>query len=170
MRTTSKPSWLTESADTSSINADPLYPEAETATNEPSSSRWERLRTRLRRFDAAARRLLFFIGGVAAALIAILLYNALTPASHQVTTREVRDTVAQAIASATPLPAFSEQVYQVIQPSLVLIQADRPGIGDKGERGLGSGVIINDQGDIITALHVVTDADKIQLTFADGTE
>ena len=60
------------------------------------------------------------------------------------TTQQVNDTVARALASATPEPAFSERVYRVVQPSLVLIQTDEPGGGGTVEHGLGSGVIIND--------------------------
>jgi S1-C subfamily serine protease len=107
---------------------------------------------------------------VIAALVALLLYNVLVPAPHQLTTREVSDTVAQVLASATPAPPFSAQVYQVIQPSLVLIQTQAAGADGKDDHGLGSGVVIDDQGDILTSLHVVTDATDIQLTFADGTE
>ncbi|MGH2523623.1 MAG: hypothetical protein ACRDH2_14055, partial [Anaerolineales bacterium] len=79
------------------------------------------------------------------------------------------DTVAQALASATPPPAFSARVYQVIQPSLVLIQTQAPGANGDDEDGLGSGVVINDSGDILTSLHVVANAADIQITFADGT-
>ncbi len=110
-----------------------------------------------------------FASGVLAALVALLLYNALVPAPHQVTTREVKDTVAQAMASATPPPAYSEQVYQVIQPSLVLIQTSMRDAEGKDEHGLGSGVVINDSGNILTALHVVTNSTAITVTFADGT-
>src|SRR5204862_1836647 len=35
---------------------------------------------------------------------------------------------------------------------------------------LGSGVIIDDRGDILTSFHVVANATDIQLTFADGTQ
>jgi len=42
--------------------------------------------------------------------------------------------------------------------------------GDERASGLGSGVVISDQGDILTALHVVEDAQEIQLTFADGSQ
>jgi S1-C subfamily serine protease len=35
--------------------------------------------------------------------------------------------------------------------------------------GLGSGVIVNQRGDILTSLHVVDGATKIDITFADGT-
>jgi S1-C subfamily serine protease len=74
------------------------------------------------------------------------------------------------MASATPPPAYSEIVYQIIQPSLVLIQTKGTGADGKTESGLGSGVIIDDSGDILTSLHVVTDTTSIQVTFADGTQ
>jgi len=105
-----------------------------------------------------------------AVLVALLLYNVFVPAPHQLTTREVNDVVAQALATATPPPAFSARVYQVIQPSLVLIQTQDPGANGKTEHGVGSGVIIDDRGDILTSLHVVANATDIQLTFADGTQ
>jgi S1-C subfamily serine protease len=138
--------------------------------NEPSASRSKLWRGRLQHFRASVRRAAPFAAGVLAALVALLLYNVLFPGSHQLTTREVNDTVAQALASATPPPAFSERVYQAIQPSLVLIQTQAPDVEGKVEDSLGSGVVIDDSGDILTALHVVTNAADIQLTFADGTQ
>lgn len=138
--------------------------------NEPSATRMGVWRGRLQRFRAGVRRGLPFISGIFAALIALLLYNAIAPRPHQLTTREVNDTVAQALASATPAPAYSERVYQAIQPSLVLILVQDPGIDGKTEKGLGSGVVVNDSGDILTSLHVVAGATDIQLTFADGTQ
>ena len=131
--------------------------------SETPASRSELWRQRLRRLRAGLRRIVPFASGVLAALVALLLYNALVPAPHQLTTREVNDTVAQAMASATPPPAYSERVYQVIQPSLVLIQTARGTPDGEDEHGLGSGVVINDSGDILTSLHVVADATDIQL-------
>lgn len=141
------------------------------------------MRERLGRFRMRARGPLLFASGVIAALAALLLYNALTPAAPPLTQRDVNDTVAQAMASATPLPPFSVGVQQAIMPSLVLIQTRTIGEPDAGEnagsgssndenkgRGLGSGVVINDQGAVLTSLHVVAGADQIELTFADGTQ
>ena len=138
--------------------------------NEPSASRSELWRRRLQRLRAGVRSAAPFASGVLAALAALLLYNLLVPGPHQLTTREVNDTVAQALASATPPPAFSARVYQVIRPSLVLIQSEAPGANGKVESSLGSGVVIDDSGDILTSLHVVTPAHDIQVTFADGTQ
>ncbi len=74
------------------------------------------------------------------------------------------------MASATPPPAYSDLVYQVIQPSLVAIETKGTGADGKPEDGLGSGVIIDQNGDILTSLHVVADATDITLLFADGTK
>jgi S1-C subfamily serine protease len=107
---------------------------------------------------------------VLAALVALLLYNILFPAPPQLTAREVNDSIVQVLASATPPPAFSARVYQAIQPSLVLIQTKGPDKNGDSEDGLGTGIVINDRGDILTSLHVVEGATDIQLLFADGSE
>ena len=127
-------------------------------------------RDRLQRLAARARRALPFVSGIFAALVALMLYNAIFPAPQPLTARQVNDTVAQALASATPPPAYSTLVYQAIQPSLVLIQAKALDADGKEEDVLGSGVVIDEFGDILTSLHVVTDATDIQVTFADGTQ
>jgi S1-C subfamily serine protease len=125
---------------------------------------------RLRRLRAGVKRAMPFISGMIAALGALLIYNLLFPGPPPLTTRDVNDTVAQALASATPPPAFSARVFQVIQPSLVVVQTRSPGEDGEEDNGLGSGVVITDRGEILTSLHVVSDATEILLTFADGTQ
>lgn len=125
-----------------------------------------------------------FTAGAVAALVILLLHSWLTPAPVLLTTRDVENSIAQAMASATPRAAFSAQVYEIIRPSLVLIETD-PMTGDGAVRynpsvndlhlvqdeddGIGTGVIVNDTGDILTSLHVIAVANTIQVTFADGT-
>jgi S1-C subfamily serine protease len=138
--------------------------------NDNSTSRldvWWGKRKRLHNvFQSAA----LFVFGMLAVLVALLLYHALVPSSPQLTSRQVNDTVAQALASATPPPAFSTLVYQIIRPSLVYIQTKAPGDNGDTENSLGSGVVVDIQGDILTSLHVVADATEIQVIFADGTQ
>ena len=55
-----------------------------------------------------------------------------------------------------------------ITPSLVIVTAQRTDPGNIDTR-LGSGVVINAAGAVLTALHVVDGASRIQLAFADGT-
>jgi S1-C subfamily serine protease len=138
--------------------------------SEPSASPLELWRQRLQRLRTFVRSAAPFAAGVLAALVAILLYNVLFPAPPPLTTHEVNDSIAQAFASATPPPAFSARVYQAIRPSLVFIQTEVPGEEGEVDNGLGSGVVIDDKGNILTSLHVVAGASDIQLIFADGTE
>ena len=116
-------------------------------------------------------RLASFAFGAVVALLAVFVYGVLVPGPPRLTQRDVDDTVANALASVTPAPAFSEVVFQFVRPSLVLIQTKQPlgnGTPDD-ERGLGSGVVVTFGGDILTSLHVVESATEIEVTFADGT-
>ena len=75
-------------------------------------------------------------------------------------------------APPTPRPSPSPsaapsvaQIFAAIAPSVVFIEAARTGA--KGDTG--TGVIVNGDGTILTALHVVNGATAIRVTFADGT-
>ena len=137
--------------------------------DEPSASGSEKLRDRIERLRARIRRAVPFLSGVLAALLALVIYNALSR-TPQLTQDDLNNAVAVALGSATPRPPDSVLVYQMIQPSLVLIQTERDAANGRVDHGLGSGVIINDNGDILTSLHVVDGASHILVTFADGTE
>ena len=105
-----------------------------------------------------------------AALIGVLLYSFLSPAPLPLTQDEIDESIVQAMASATPPPAYSAQVYQAIFPSLVIIRSQGQNPEEEEGVGVGSGVVVNDNGDILTAFHVVADAAEIDIVFSDGTE
>jgi S1-C subfamily serine protease len=138
--------------------------------DDQKTSRREWLEKRIARLKTGLRSTGLFLAGILAALAALVFYNQLFPADRPLTAREVSDTVARAMASATPRPAYSERVYRLVRPSLVLIEASSKDASGEDEGALGSGVIIDDQGDILTSLHVVAGAGEIRVTFADGTE
>ncbi|GAA3392598.1 S1C family serine protease [Cryptosporangium minutisporangium] len=82
-------------------------------------------------------------------------------------------------AAPAPSPSPSEtlttaQVYQTLLPSIVLIQASGgssdvdPDARTAARTALGTGVVANASGVILTALHVVEGARSISVTFADG--
>ncbi len=74
-----------------------------------------------------------------------------------------------AISGLKAEPPDGVGVFATIRPGLVIIEAGgAPRSGDPS--GLGTGVIVNTEGQILTALHVVRDAARIRVTFADGTE
>jgi S1-C subfamily serine protease len=119
---------------------------------------------------ARIRTIGLFGGGVLAALLAVVVYRALVPGPVPLSHRDVSDAIAQALASQTPGPALSVAAYAAIRPSLVLVETEHPAKANGSTGGLGSGVIIDDQGDILTSRHFVAGATSINVTFADGTK
>jgi S1-C subfamily serine protease len=110
--------------------------------------------------------------GISVVVTIALLVSFLAIQPHQppMTAQKVQEVVAQALASATPPPTTAARVYQIIRPSVVLIttRTDAPGTSNPNE-GLGSGVVIDEAGDILTSLHVVDGASEIDVLFVDGT-
>lgn len=137
--------------------------------NEQSLSVGAKLRSRWARLRERVGKIIPFVSGVLAALLALFLYNSFVPGAKPLTPEEVNAVVSNAMASATPRPSDAILVYQIIQPSLVWIESE--GVDENGEsnRGLGTGVIFDQNGSILTSLHVVADSPTINVTFADGT-
>lgn len=72
------------------------------------------------------------------------------------------------------LPSRAARAAQLIAPSVVRVRTQdedqKNPKGDMQNTGVGSGVVISDEGVILTNLHVVQGAQRIQVTFADGLE
>jgi S1-C subfamily serine protease len=100
----------------------------------------------------------------------MLAYNALQPAQSHLTQRDVATTVARAMASATPPPSTASRVYDIIWPSVVLINTETKGKDEEPDRARGTGVVLDMSGNILTSLHVVEGADDIEVIFADNTQ
>ena len=107
--------------------------------------------------------------GVAFAFLGLWLYGRFFPEPDALTENDVDERIVQAMASATPAAAYSAQIYQQILPSLAFIQTQIDDRESEHGFGVGSGVVVNESGDILTAYHVVNDAIEIKVTFADGT-
>jgi S1-C subfamily serine protease len=101
-------------------------------------------------------------------LAAIAIYNLLAPAPRSLTQQDVKAAIGSALASMTPGPALSVQAYQAVQASVVLVRAPLPTGGGSQDDRTGTGVVVTQQGHILTSLHVVDGAPTVQLTFADG--
>ena len=118
----------------------------------------------------AIKKLLPVLGILVISLIGVGVYNFFFPAPVPPSQSEIDDSIQQAIASVTPEAAYSSEVYQIILPSLVFIQIEGENAEGEAGFGLGSGVIVNEVGDILTAHHVIAGATKIEVNFSDGSQ
>jgi len=75
--------------------------------------------------------------------------------------------------SASAAPLTVAQIYQTVRPSVVLIRAVGGSSSVDGKQetevATGTGVIINADGTVLTADHVIAGAKSIQVTYVDGT-
>ena len=93
-----------------------------------------------------------------------------------ITRAEVNQAVQAGIAAAQKqqreTPPDATTAYRRILPSLVTVIDTKAAAGEaaaSGSSSLGSGVIIDASGSVLTALHVVSGGGTIQVRFADGT-
>lgn len=85
------------------------------------------------------------------------------PITQRDVDRAVADGIAKAQEDARNAPPDAAAVYATILPSLVAVQAEPAST-------LGTGVVVNAGGAVLTALHVVEDAEAISVRFSDGTQ
>jgi S1-C subfamily serine protease len=113
----------------------------------------------------------FLVGaGILIALTSVFLYDAIQPPPQHLTQRDIDAAVERTLESIPPKPYYASQVYEIIRPSVVRIQALTPQIDAETENAIGTGVVIDDNGIILTSLHVVKDAEKVTVFFSDGSE
>jgi S1-C subfamily serine protease len=122
----------------------------------------------LKRHDRA----LVFIGGVAFALALLVARDAMRPVPHQVTQDDIDNAVLYTMENK-PLPSRAAKAAEVVMNSVVRVRGydefDEPG-GNEQMQGVGTGVVVIDNGTILTNLHVVSGSKRVSVTFFDGSE
>lgn len=122
----------------------------------------------LARFVARNQIALLVAFGVLVAIAAVLLSSALRPLPKLMTEAEFNAAVARALQGQPPKPSDASMAYQIVRPSLVTVTATSPEGSRKTEESIGAGVVIQNNGTILTALHVVEGAGQVEVIFADG--
>ncbi|MBA4178847.1 MAG: peptidase S1 [Leptothrix sp. (in: Bacteria)] len=116
-------------------------------------------------------------GGALVTALLVLGLVQLRP-GHTLITQDDIDAAVRQSLEKEPLPSAAAAAYQAILPSVVRVVGlmDEKDEGEDDpeqralERSLGSGVVIIDNGTILTNLHVVTGAKRIRVRFANGHE
>jgi S1-C subfamily serine protease len=119
------------------------------------------------------RRRALLAGAVALVVVAALAFWWVASAGPPPLTsadvdRAVQRGIEQEQEREQATPPDGTTAYRTIGPSLVTVTSQRPG-GGGVETGLGSGVVINAGGAVLTAFHVVDGAAQVEVAFADGT-
>ena len=125
------------------------------------------IRARLRRIRIPRRDLSLLSMAFVLMLALLLVYSIAQSREPRLTEDDVKQLAAQVLASATPPPSVAQQVYASIQPSVVYIETEQA-VAGKDEGGSGTGIVLDQQGDILTSLHVVQGANTINVMFPDG--
>jgi S1-C subfamily serine protease len=150
----------------------------------PAASRWSLRRERVMWLAVGA--MLVFAG--------LFAQRALNPPGPPLTQKDIDASVRHSLEEK-PLPSAYAKAYAAIGPSVVLIEGDDPdetpaakparagkkSSGKEQEKddnaeeaphrhSTGTGVVIVDNGTILTNLHVVAGSKRLKVTFADGHE
>ena len=104
--------------------------------------------------------------------LAIVLGQWTNVAGSRDLTQEDIDAAVTRSLDSVPLPSHATRAYEAVHGSIVRVRSfvDDPKSGEETVAGTGTGVVILDKGVILTNIHVVANAKRIGLTFADGLE
>ncbi len=124
--------------------------------------------TRVKRHE----KKLYLLGSVLSALVVIGLYALLVPRPHVYTQHDIDQAVLSSLSNMPPGPSAASRAYAVIRPSVVRVsQLEKEKDSDElAVKGVGTGVIIDENGTILTNLHVVDGAERVGVEFVDGTK
>jgi S1-C subfamily serine protease len=123
-----------------------------------------------RNFYTRYRWPLWVAAGGLFGLLLVFTYAPLTPSTRQITQEDIRAAVLHTLETNT-LPSPATKAYEIVRPSIVRVRGlDPDQNGEEIEKSVGTGVVIVDKGIILTNLHVVLSAKRVQVVFADGLE
>jgi S1-C subfamily serine protease len=114
---------------------------------------------------------LLVLAGALFALLLVAVHGSNNPAPRQLTQKDIDAAVLRTLETK-PLPSRAAQAYELVKHAVVRVR----GLGVEGEkdkdeeRSVGTGVVILDDGTILTNLHVVAGAKRIGIIFFDGHE
>jgi len=125
----------------------------------------------LRRFASRHDRLLSFAAGAVLVGLALFAGRANISAQRVLTQKDIDKAVLHTLANEE-LPSPAAKAAEAVAPSVVRVRGFTPGErGDADtEEGVGTGVVIVESGIILTNLHVAVGAERLQVTFADGSD
>jgi S1-C subfamily serine protease len=147
----------------------PTSQPSKSTASEPNSQTARRIQFKaLLRWDFLA----VFLLGVACSLFAVGIFSPAFQMRPALTQKDIDAAVLHTLQTKD-LPSQSAKAAASIQGAVVHVQAyvdDTKKKDSEIESGVGTGVVIKDDGTILTNFHVISGAKKLRVTFFDGTE
>lgn len=112
----------------------------------------------------AARLPLTALGGALLALVLVLVYLQVSPQAGRYSDADIQRLADERIAQITPTPPLEPEIYAMLRPSVVVIMRD----AKNPDAGIGSGVVVDEFGNILTSYHVIEGLERVTVRFFDG--
>jgi len=127
--------------------------------------------SRFTRFVKHRSRAVLVVAGASFAFALVALHAVMSPGLRQLTQRDIDAAVLRTLETK-PMPSRAAEAYELVRHSVVRVRGlgalDGPDSDE--EHSVGTGVVILEDGTILTNLHVVSGAKRIGVIFADGHE
>lgn len=121
---------------------------------------------RIRKFLTRHERPVLVAVSALFTVTAIFVYAQIQSPQRVLTQKDIDNAVMHTLETKA-LPSATARAAAIIRPSVVRV--NRKGKDeDDADRGVGTGVIIQEDGTILTNLHVVAGADRVEVEFFDG--
>jgi S1-C subfamily serine protease len=149
----------------------PEAPQAASTSAEVPQPATTRQPHRSRRILQRLHAPLLMASGAGIALLILMGFQASKPPPRVLTQKDIDAAVLKTLETK-PLPSRAAQAYELIKGAVVRVR----GLGEESEadkdveRSVGTGVVILDNGTILTNLHVVSGAKRLSVIFSDGLE
>jgi S1-C subfamily serine protease len=120
----------------------------------------------MRRFLDRYRMVIAALTGALLAVGIMFIYLDVKPPAGRYDDAQIRALANEQIAKTTPSPPVEPEIFNLVRPSVVAVLRSAP--GSNGDPGIGSGVIVDENGNILTAYHVVAGLNQAWVRFVDG--
>jgi S1-C subfamily serine protease len=109
------------------------------------------------------------IGGALLGVVVVLAYLRIDPPAGRYDDAEIQRLADERIAAITPVPPVEPEIYSLVRPSVVQITKQIRGPSGQTGSKVGSGVVVDLNGTILTSYHVIAGEETVTVHFFDGT-
>jgi S1-C subfamily serine protease len=120
-------------------------------------------------FRVRHQKTFYTVGGGLVVAVAMLYYGSVRGGAQRFTQSDIDAAVLHTLENLPPSPSEEAEAFELVRKAVVRVRKVGNGDGSSAEDA-GTGVVVVDDGTILTSLHVVAGAEQLSVVFSDGTE